>query len=186
MSIKRQAGTVCLTLLISSSLYPCSIVRIEGEKPDVVRQVSGTVVGSGRYDLMGKSHNEERHAITVANAIISLTIRTDLEFIKAGEIQYPPGVKPSGGNLKKWSCGKAVAQTTTDQTGSFAFSKLKPGKYCLEITGPKPKTADEAAMHASFLIDVAKSAPKATLVAEISPWWPDCCGGESLKLKPLN
>jgi len=186
MSIKRQAGTVCITLLISGSLYPCSIVRLGGLKPDVVRQISGIVVGSARFDLMGMSHNEERHAITVPNASVSLSIRTDTEFFKEGEVQYPPGTKPSGGYLKKWECGKEVSQTTTDQTGHFAFSKLKPGKYCLKITAPKPNAADEQAMHASFLIDVAKSAPKATLVAAISPWWPDCSGGESLKLKPLD
>jgi len=188
-----------LALLLSGSVYPCDTIIIGGFKPTAVRQgqLSGTVVGSGRIDLMGKSHDEERSSITVPGATISIRSRTDTEFFKKGEVHYPPGVKPSGGNLKNWQCGSAVLEVQTDQAGQFKISQLKPGNYCLDITGPQPENDDECGsrngmtgvcnpLSASFIIDVMPSAPKATLIADISPRWPDCSGGSSLQLRPLH
>ena len=186
MSFERHVGILGLTLLLCRSLYPCSIVVIGGYLPTAVRQVSGTVVGSGRIELMGNGHDEERSSTKVVGATISIQMRTDTEFFKKGEIRYPPGVKPSGGNLKKWDCGVEVSQVQTDQAGNFTISQLKPGKYCLDITGPQTPDANKKPMHESFIIDVVASAPKTTLIDDISPRWPDCSGGSSLRLKALD
>ena len=177
-----------LALLRSASGYPCEIVIIGGGKPTAVRQgqLSGTVVGSGRIDLMGKSHDEDRSSITVAGATISVRSRTDTEFFKKGEVHYPPGVKPSRGNLKNWQCGSAVLEVRTNQAGQFTISQLKPGKYCLDITAPQAEDANQVPMHSSFIFDVVKSGPRTTLIANISPRWPDCSGGSSLELRPLH
>jgi hypothetical protein len=104
MLSKRSIVLSGLALLRSASVYPCEIVIIGGAKPTAVRQgpPCGTVVGSGRIDLMGKSHDEDRSSITVAGATVSVRSRTDTEFFKKAEVHYPPGVKPSGGNLKSW------------------------------------------------------------------------------------
>ena len=200
MSLKRYSGIVGLALLISQALYPCSLVMIGGYTPTAVRQVSGTlsgtVIGSGRWDLMGHSHDEERRSITVPGATISVKSRTDTAFFKKGEIKYPRGMKHSAGNLKEWKCGSEVAEVKTDQAGNFAITGLETGKYCLDITGPQLKNVDECGsynvvsgtevcipLHASFIIDLIPSAPKAALIADISQRWPDCSGGSSLKLR---
>jgi hypothetical protein len=172
------------------------MVVIGGYTPTAVRQLSGTVIGSGRLDLMGHSHDEERRSITVAGATISVKSRTDTAFFKRGEVKYPPGMKHSAGKLKEWKCGSEVAQVKTDQAGNFTSIRLEPGKYCLDITGPQPENDNECGAHnvvsgtdvciplnASFIIDVIPSAPKATLIADISQRWPDCSGGSSLKLR---
>ncbi|MGB8322899.1 MAG: hypothetical protein WCE52_08055 [Candidatus Acidiferrum sp.] len=169
MSLKRHSGIVGLALLLSQALYPCSIVIIGGYTPTAVRQLSGTVIGSGRFDLMGTSHDEERRSITVTGATISIKTRTDTAFYKKGEIEYPPGAKPSEGNLKEWQCGIEVSSAKTNQAGNFTISPLKPGKYCLDITGLQPKDRTELLMHDSFIVDVVASAPKADLIANISP-----------------
>jgi hypothetical protein len=175
-----------LALLFSGSLYRCDIVAVGGVKPTAVRELFGTVVGSGRMDLMGKSHDEERSSITVAGATILIRSRTDTEFFKKGEVHYPEGMKPSGGNLKEWQCGSEVLEVRTDEAGQFKISHVKPGKYCLDITAPQAKDANRIPMHSSFIIDVVKSGPRATLIANISPQWPDCSGGSSLQLRPLH
>jgi len=159
---------------------------------DSGRQLSGTVIGSGRFDLMGHSHDEERRSITVPGATLSVKIRTDTAFYKKGEIKYPRGMKHSAGNLKEWKCGNEVAEVKTDQAGKFTMAGVEPGKYCLDITGPQLKNVDECSsynvvagkevcipLHESFLIDVIPSAPKATLIADISHRYPDCSGGGS-------
>lgn len=199
MSVKRYSSLVALGLLISQTLYPCSIVMIGGYTPTPVRQLSGTVTGSGRIDLMGHSHDEERSSITVSGATISVKTRTDTAFFKKGEIKYPRGMKHSAGNLKEWKCGSAVSTTETDEAGRFTISQLAPGKYCLDITGPQPKNVNECGsynmvagkevcipLHASFVIDVIPAAPRTTLLVDISQRWPDCSGGESLKQKAVN
>jgi hypothetical protein len=199
MQLLRRCTVLGLALLLSQVLYPCSIVMIGGYTPTRVRQVSGTVFGSDRIDLMGNSHNDERHSTLVPGALISVKARTDTAFFKEKEIQYPPGMKHSAGTLKEWKCGSAMAEVRTDQAGNFDVPALKPGKYCLDITSPPATDTEEcgrhavesgksvcAPMHASFLIDVARSAAKATLLADISPRWPDCSGGEYLQLRPLK
>lgn len=171
-----------LALLLSGSVYPCNIVIIGGYKPTAVNEgeLSGTVVGSGRIDLMGKTHDEERRSITVGGATILIRSRTDTEFFKKGEVRYPPGVKASGGNLKEWQCGSEVLEVRTDQAGQFKILQLKPGKYCLDVTAPQAEDANQIPIpHSSFIIDVVKSGPRATLIANISPQWPDCSGGSS-------
>src|SRR6266404_76847 len=196
MSLRRPFSFVSLALLLSQSLYPCSLIVIGGYTPTAVRQLSGTVTGSGRIDLMGHSHDEERRSITVAGATISVKSRTDTAFFKKGEVKYPPGMKHSAGNLKEWKCGSEVAQAKTDQAGNFTSIRLEPGKYCLDITGPQPENDNECGAHnvvsgtnvciplnASFIIDVIPSAPKATLIADISQRWPDCSGGSYLTLR---
>ena len=172
---------------------------IGGYTPTAVGQLSGTVIGSGRFDLMGHSHDEERRSITVPGATLSVKIRTDTAFYKKGEIKYPRGMKHSAGNLKEWKCGNEVAEVKTDQAGKFTMAGVEPGKYCLDITGPQLKNVDECSsynvvagkevcipLHESFLIDVIPSAPKATLIADISHRYPDCSGGGSLKLRAVN
>jgi hypothetical protein len=197
MSIKRHFGTVSLALLLSQALYPCSMIVIGGYKVDAVRQLSGTVTGSGRWSLMGHSHDEERRSVTVPGATISVKARTDTAFFKRGEIKYPRGTKHSHGNLKEWKCGSEVSEVKTDQAGNFTIIGIQPGKYCLDITGPEPANDDECGSHnaesgarnplnASFLIDVIPSASKATLIADISNRYPDCSGGSSLKLTAVN
>jgi hypothetical protein len=186
MSFMPRAAVAALALLLCRPLYSCSIVVLGGYSPTVVRNLSGTVVGSGRFDLMGKNHDKERHAIAIGDAAISIKARTDTAFFKKGEVQYPPGVKPSKGNLKEWQCGAEVAAAKTGLEGNFAISTLQPGKYCLEITGPGPKDDSHVPMHESFLVDVVDAAPNGRLIADISPRWPDCSGGSSLTVKPLN
>src|SRR5258708_26553710 len=199
MSLKRHSCTVGLTLLLSHALYPCSIVIIGGYTPTAVGQLSGTVIGSGRFDLMGHSHDEERRSITVPGATLSVKIRTDTAFYKKGEIKYPRGMKHSAGNLKEWKCGSEVSTTKTDEAGRFTISPLAPGKYCVDITRPQPENGSECGsynkvaaqevcipLHASFIIDVIPSAPKTTLLVDISQLWPDCSGGGSLKQKAIN
>jgi hypothetical protein len=199
MSLKRYSGTVGLAVLFSQALYPCSLIMIGGYTPTAVRQVtqmSGTVIGSGRIDLMGHSHDEERRSITVSGATISVKTRTDTAFFKKGEIKYTWGMKHSAGNLKEWKCGSEVSEVKTDQAGNFTIIGLETGKYCLDITGPEPENVNECGsynvvsgtkvcvpLNASFIIDVVRSAPKATLIADISQRWPDCSGGSSLKLR---
>ena len=195
MPIKRHFGTVSLALLLSQALYPCSMIVIGGYTATAVRQLSGTVIGSGRLSLMGHSHDEERRSITVPGANISVKARTDTAFFKNREIKYPRGMKHSAGNLKEWKCGSEVSEVKTDQAGNFTVIGIQPGKYCLDVTGPQSGNDDECGSHnaetgachplnASFLIDVIPSAPKATLIANISQQWPDCSGGSSLKLRP--
>lgn len=172
---------------------------IGGSTPTSVRQLSGTVTGSGRIDLMGHSHDNERRSITVSGATISVKTRTDTAFFKKGEIKYPRGMKHSAGNLKEWKCGSEVSTTKTDEAGRFTIPPLAPGKYCFDVTFPQPKNAKECGsynmvngqqvcipLHASFIIDVIPSAPKTTLLVEISQLWPDCSGGVSLKQEALN
>ena len=200
MPLKRHFSIASLAFLFSQALYPCSVVVIGGYTPTAVRLVSGslsgTVIGSGRLDLMGHSHDEERRAITVPGATISVKSRTDTAFFKKGEIKYPPGMKHSAGNLKEWKCGSEVAAVKTDPAGNFTITGLETGKYCLDITGPQPANDNECGSHsvvsgrqvciplqASFIIDVIPSAPKAALIADISQRWPDCSGGSSLKLR---
>src|SRR5260370_24336531 len=101
MSLKRRSGILGLALLLSQALYPCSIVIIGGYTPIAVRQLSGTVFGSGRFDLMGNSHDEERRSITVSGATISVKTRTDTAFYKKGDVEYPPCAKPSQGSLRE-------------------------------------------------------------------------------------
>ncbi len=182
----RFTTAACLALLLCRTVYPCSVVVLGGYSATVVKNVSGTVVGSGRFDLMGNNHDKERQAITVGEATISIKARTDTAFFKKGEVQYPPGVKPSKGNLKEWQCGAEVAAAKTDLAGNFTISALNSGKYCLEITGPDPKDDLHMPMHESFLVDVVDAAPNGRLIADISPRWPDCSGGSSLTVKPLN
>ena len=198
MSPKRRLGIVSLTLLISRPLYPCSIVIIGGYSPTTVRQLSGMVVGSGRFDLMRHTHDPERSSITVPGATISVRTRTDTAIFKKGEIKYPRGIKHSSGNLKEWKCGNEVLVATADQAGNFAIIGLQPGKYCLDITGPAQNDNECSSysvelgtkvcipLHESFIINVIPSAPKTTLIADISPLWPDCSGGSSLKLTPQD
>jgi hypothetical protein len=194
MSLKRHFGIVSFALLLSQALYPCSIIVIGGYTPTAVGQLSGTVVGSGRLSLMGHSHDEVRHSITVPGATISVKTRTDTAYFKKGEIKYPRGMKQSAGNLKEWRCGTEVSEVKTDKAGNFTIVGIQPGKYCLDITGPQPENDNECGSHnvgtdvcrplnASFLIDVIPSAPKAILIADISPQWPDCSGGSFLTLK---
>ena len=196
MSFKRQFLIVGLLLLLSQVLYPCNMVMIGGYGPvPAVRELSGTVSGSARWDLMGHDHDEERSAIRVAGATISVKVRSDTAFFKKGEIKYPRGMKHSSGMLKEWKCGSEVSEATTDHAGNFAIVSLKPGKYCLDITGPQTQDPNGcgsytaalggkecARMYETFLIDVVPSAPKTFLVADISLRWPDCSGGGSLKL----
>jgi hypothetical protein len=197
MSFKRHFGIVSFALLLSQSLYPCSMVMIGGFTPPAVGRLSGTVVGSGRISLMGYSHDEERRSITVPGATISIKTRTDTAFFKKGDVKYPPGMKHSAGNLKEWKCGSEVSEVKTDQAGKFTIVGVQRGKYCVDITGPQPENDNECGSHngmtgvcnplnASFLVDVIPSAPKVTLIADISQLWPDCSGGSSLKLKTQN
>jgi hypothetical protein len=197
MSFKRHFGIVSFALLLSQSLYPCSMVMIGGLTPTAVGRLCGTVVGSGRIALMGHSHDEERRSITVPGATISIKTRTDTAFFKKGEVKYPRGMKHSAGNLKEWKCGSEVSEVKTDKAGNFTIVGVQPGKYCVDITGPQPENDNECGSHngmtgvcnplnASFLIDVIPSAPKAALVADISQLWPDCSGGGSLKLRTQN
>jgi hypothetical protein len=199
MSFKRPFCTVGLALLVSHALYPCSIVMIGGYTPTAVGQLSGTVIGSGRFDLMGHSHDEERRSINVPGATISVKTRTDTAFFKKREIKYPRGMKHSAGNLKEWKCGNEVAEVKTDQAGRFTITGVEPGKYCLDITGPQLKSVDECGsynvvsgtrvcipLHESFIIDLIPSAPKTALFADISDRYPDCSGGSSLKLRAVN
>ena len=199
MSLKRHLGIAGLAFLLSQALYPCSLIVIGGNTPtavNAVRQLSGTVVGSGRWNLMGHNHDEERHSIIVPGATISVKSRVGTSFFKRGEIKYPRGMKHSTGNLKEWKCGSEVVQVKTDPAGSFMIAGLETGKYCLDITGPEPENDNECGsrqvvsgtevcilLHASFIIDVIPSAPKAVLIADISQLWPDCSGGSSLTLR---
>src|SRR6267154_6345543 len=93
MVLMRGFLIVGLLLLPSQVLYPCSIVVIGGHTPSAIRELSGTVSGSARWDLMGHDHDEERSAIRVAGATISVKARTDTAFFKRGEIKYPRGMK---------------------------------------------------------------------------------------------
>jgi hypothetical protein len=197
MSFKQRFGAVSFALLLSQALYPCSMVTIGGSTPTAVGRLSGTVVGSGRISLMGHSHDEERRSILVPSATISIKTRADTAFFKKGEIKYPRGTKHSAGNLKEWKCGSEVSAVKTDQSGNFTIVGIQPGKYCVEITGPQPENDNECGsyngvtgvcdpLNATFLIDVIPSAPKATLIADISLRWPDCSGGSSLKLRTQN
>jgi hypothetical protein len=195
MLLARRTSVLVLVLLLSRAIYPCSMVFVGGFTPTKVRQPSGTVIGSGRRDLMGHQHDAERSSITVPNATVSVKIRTDTAFFKESEVHYPPGTKHSAGLLKEWTCGNEVSQVQTDAAGNFTFTGLEPGKYCLDIIARPPENVNDYAsykveagkevgipLHASFLIDVSTSAPKATLTADISPLWPDCSGGSFLKL----
>jgi hypothetical protein len=197
MLFRRHFGIVSFALLLSQALYPCSIVMIGGLTPTAVGRLSGTVVGSGRISLMGDSHDEERRSITVPNATISIKTRIDTAFFKKGEIKYPRGMKHSAGNLKEWKCGSEVSEVKTDQAGNFTIVGIQRGKYCVDITGPQPENDNECGSYngvtgvcnplsASFPVDVIPSAPKATMVADISQQWPDCSGGSSLKLRTQN
>ena len=199
MSLVRRTSVLALALLLSRAIHPCSMVFVGGFTPTKVRQPSGTVIGSGRRDLMGREHDAERSSITVPNATVSVKIRADTAFFKKSEVHYPAGTKHSAGLLKEWTCGNEVSQVKTDAAGNFTFAGLEPGKYCLDITAPPAENVNDYAsypveagnkvgipLHASFLIDVSTSAPKATLTADISHLWPDCSGGSSLKLKPVT
>jgi hypothetical protein len=189
MSFKRHAGTLGLTVLLARSLHPCSIVYVGGMTPTKIQQLSGTVVGDGRQQpLVSSAGKAEWHSITVRSvpaAMISVKIRTDTAFFKKGEVQYPAGMKPSRGNLKEWQCGSEISTAKTDQAGNFTISRLDPGKYCLDITA-QPTDKTEILMHESFLIDLVASAPRNTLIADITPRWPDCSGGGSLRFKSVN
>jgi hypothetical protein len=143
MSLKRHFAIVSFTLLLSRALYPCNIVVIGGYTPIAVGQLSGTVVGSGRLSLMGHSHDEARHSITLPGATISVRTRIDTAFFKKGEIKYPHATKHSAGNLKDWKCGSEVSEVKTDQVGNFRIIGIPPGKYRLDITGPQPENDSE-------------------------------------------
>jgi hypothetical protein len=197
MSFKRHFGIVSFALLLSHALYPCSLVMIGGSTPTPAKQLTGKVVGSGRVSLMGYAHDKERSSISVPGATVSIKTRTDTAFYKKREIKYPRGTKHNAGLLKDWKCGDEVSTVKTGPTGNFTIPGIPPGKYCVEITGPQPENDNECSsyngmtgvcspLNASFLIDVIPSAPKVTLIADISQLWPDCSGGSSLKLITQN
>jgi hypothetical protein len=194
MSPKQCLRIVSLTLLLSRPLHPCSIVILGGSSPTMVGQLSGKVIGSGRFDLMGQAHDKERSSITVPGATISVRPRIDTAFFKKGEVKFPRDTKHSTGNLKEWKCGNEVADVKTDQAGNFVVIGLPPGKYCLK-TSPQTQNDDECSshssesgtqvcipLHESFIINVISSGPKTKLIADISTRYPDCSGGSSLKL----
>jgi hypothetical protein len=194
MSPKQCLRIVILTLLLSRPLHPCSIVILGGSSPPVVGQLSGKVIGSGRFDLMGQTHDKERSSIAVPRGTISVRTRIDTAFFKKGKVKFPRGTKHSTGNLKEWKCGNEVADVKTDQAGHFAVIGLPPGKYCLDITSPQSQNAVECSfyssesgtqvcipLHESFIINVISSGPKTKLIADISTRYPDCSGGRALK-----
>lgn len=190
MAIRRfSLRTLGLTLLLSQPLYPCDIVYVGGMTPTKIQQLSGTVVGDGRQEpLVNSAGKAEWHSIIVRSvpaAVISVKIRTDTAFFGKEEVQYSAGVKPSQGNPKEWQCGSEISTAKTDQAGNFTISRLDPGKYCLDITA-QPKDKTEILMHESFLVDLVAPAPKATLIADITPRWPDCSGGGSLRFKSVK
>jgi hypothetical protein len=193
MSPKQCLRVVSLILLVSRPLHPCSIVILGGSSPTVVGQLSGKVIGSGRFDLMGQAHDKEKSSITVPGATISVRPRIDTAFFKKGEVKFPRDTKHSTGNLKEWKCGNEVADVKTEQAGNFVVIGLPPCKYCLEITSPQTQNDDECSsyssesgmrvcipLHESFIINVISSGPKTKLIA--STRYPDCSGGSSLKL----
>ena len=89
MVLKRHVLFVGLLLLPSQVLYPCSIVMIDGYAPFAIRELSGTVSGSARWDLMGHDHDEERSAIRDAGATISVKARTDTGFYRRARSNTP-------------------------------------------------------------------------------------------------
>ena len=180
MLLKDIVKIVAVTALLTAASHPCEMVIIGGERPQTVAQIAGSVVGSGRVDLMGKDHDKERQSLTVSGATVSVLNRVDITFIGEGEV--PVGMESASGNLKDWRCGDEVAKTRTDEAGNFTVEQVEPGRYCLVITGSKPNEQDAVSMRATFPIDVIPSAPKAKLIANISPRWSDCSGGQSLEL----
>ncbi len=178
---KGFASVLVFALVWAPSLPPCSIVTIGGPKPIAVKEVTGTVVGSGHYKLMGTSHNEERRAIVVPGATILLKARVDLEILT--EEKLPADQKFLAGGLAKWKCEAQITQATTDAQGKFRLDTVPPGKYCVEIIGPPAVLEVAAQMRFSFVIDVTETAPDITLVADMTPLWPDCSGGPQLLVK---
>ena len=87
--------------MLCETLYPCSIVMLGGVSPTAVKELSGKVVVSPRFDLLGHKHDEERHSIAVPGATVSVKARIDTAFFKKGEVKYPRGVKHLAGNLKE-------------------------------------------------------------------------------------
>jgi hypothetical protein len=156
------------------------MVVIGGERPAAVAQIFGTVVGSGRVDLIGKEHDQELQSLIVPGATVAVLYRTDLKFIEEGDV--PVGMEAAVGNLKQWRCEGEVTSTKSDASGGFSIEQIKPGRYCLEITSPKLHAESEVSMRATFPVDVVRSAPKAKLIANISPRWSDCSGGQSLRV----
>jgi hypothetical protein len=177
--LKDIVKIAAVTALLSVATHPCGMVTIGGERPLAVAQIGGTVVGSGHIDLMGKEHDQERQSLVVPGATVAVLYRRDLKFIEEADV--PVGMEAAVGNLKEWRCEGEVTNTKSDTSGGFSIEQIKPGKYCLEITSPKSHAESEVSMHASFPVDVVMSAPKAKLTANISPRWPDCSGGQSLK-----
>ena len=81
-----------------------------------VNALTGKVVGSGRTDLSGLSHDEERRSITIAGATILIRNRIDTKYFRKSEAHYPQGMK-QGGDLKEWECGAEVTKVQSDQDG---------------------------------------------------------------------
>lgn len=171
----RRLSIIGFVGAFSLHVFPCSRVTIGGEQVLAVRQVAGTIVGNGRIDLMGASHDSERISHPVSGAAISLAHRTDLKVIREH--------KSTQGRLMDWKCGEPFATTTSDARGKFEVPAAA-GKYCLQIVGPPPKSDTEVQMRSNFIFDVSSDAANRPILADITPSWPDCSGGSSIKLAP--
>lgn len=166
----RRTFIVGVAFWITTSLYPCNIVKLAGEEALSVRRVTGTVIGSGSIDLMGKMHDTERKSAPVTGAVVLLRLRTNT--ISDQETHS---------KLLSWNCGKEIVRVTTNTRGEFAMPS-EAGEYCLDITGPAPNSERKVRMHSRFVINVSREALDQPILADITPLWPDCSGGGSLKL----
>jgi hypothetical protein len=170
----RRAFIVGLVAVPFLAVFPCSIVTIGGETVLAVHQVAGTIVGNGRFDLVGHSHDSERISSPVSGATVSLSHREDTKVIR----------DQSNGNqikLMDWKCSQPFATTISDKEGRFEIPAAA-GKYCVQITGPAPKSEAEVQMRAGFIFDVSSNAADRLILADITPRWADCSGGSSIKL----
>jgi len=170
----RRALIIGFVVAYILPLFPCSIVTIGPETVLAVHQVAGTIVGNGRIDLMGSSHDAERISRPVPGATVSLSHREDTKVIR----------DRSNGNqikLMDWKCGQPFATTISDERGKFAIPAAA-GKYCVQMIGPAPKSEAEVQMRAGFIFDVSSNAADRMILADMTPRWPDCSGGSSIKL----
>jgi hypothetical protein len=170
----RRALVIGFVAAFFLPVFPCSMVKIGGEQALAVRQVAGTIVGNGEIRLMGRSHDGGRVSTPVPGAAISLAHREDVKVIRDQNNERQT-------KLMDWKCGKPFATTTSDAQGKFEIPAAT-GRYCLQITGPTAKSDAEVQMRSGFIFDVSPHAADRPILADITPLWPDCSGGSSIKL----
>jgi hypothetical protein len=171
VSYSQCAALIATAGLLGASGSACSMVSF-GELPLKLSAISGTVGGNSKYEDASKPLRR------LSGVRVQLLKRTDRKYSKDVVAKKLRGSLPPG-MVWEWSCTDVVATSSSDDSGHFAFQPVDAGKYCLDFEGPE-YTGNHARMGSRFLLDVDATAKYRSVMADITPLWPDCSGGRKI------